>query len=274
MSVVPEWSTNANENNSPAPDGAPEGMPAEANNDVLREMMASLARWYQDSNGSLVSTDLNIGINDGYAITSNESYDKIASSAPFAFRPHDTNTQGAGVEIDGELKGVFSSTGASSGGELIADVITLFVYNSNLNGLQLVSDGHYPAPSTFAPSITADTDGDLEVSYSTRAAQYWTVGDVRFVQMSLEFTPTFTTASGKLRVRLGNSGIRPDDDNYILEVVSGNVPFSGSQIIGLTDSEDITLWGHGSGIDADSVAITDLTSGSSYSLYLQGFYPA
>ena len=47
MSEIYSWSASAGGNTSAPPDGAPEGMLRPTVNDVMREMMASLRRWYQ-----------------------------------------------------------------------------------------------------------------------------------------------------------------------------------------------------------------------------------
>ena len=46
MSALKEWSTTASENNSPAPDGFPEGMAPSAVNNPAREVMASVRSFY------------------------------------------------------------------------------------------------------------------------------------------------------------------------------------------------------------------------------------
>lgn len=49
MALIKDWSSTAANNNSAAPDGAPEGMlPSDVNN-VIRENMASIRTWYEDS---------------------------------------------------------------------------------------------------------------------------------------------------------------------------------------------------------------------------------
>ena len=49
MSDIKTWSKTASENNSTAPDGFPEGMPASSLNNSSRELMASLKTWYEDA---------------------------------------------------------------------------------------------------------------------------------------------------------------------------------------------------------------------------------
>ncbi len=58
MTDINRWGlTNAPPDNSLAPpDGFPEGMPYRAVNDAARELMAALARWYADHNGSVVTS--------------------------------------------------------------------------------------------------------------------------------------------------------------------------------------------------------------------------
>jgi len=53
---------------------------------------------------------------------------------------------------------------------------------------------------TFTPTITFSTVGDLSVSYTTRTGRYTKVGDRVDFNISLDFTPTFTTATGNFRV--------------------------------------------------------------------------
>lgn len=48
MSDVYDWSTNADDNNSPAPDGFPEGMPPSGVNNAAREVMAATKRFVDD----------------------------------------------------------------------------------------------------------------------------------------------------------------------------------------------------------------------------------
>ena len=44
---IEAWSTTAGNNNSAAPNGAPEGMPFSGVNDVIRQIMADVRSWYQ-----------------------------------------------------------------------------------------------------------------------------------------------------------------------------------------------------------------------------------
>lgn len=52
----------------------------------------------------------------------------------------------------------------------------------------------------FMPTITCATPGDLSVAYSTQQGYWQRSGRVMHYSMTMSFTPTFTTASGDLRI--------------------------------------------------------------------------
>ena len=96
MSDVSEWATSAASNNDAPPDGFPEGMAPSAVNDAAREVMASIARWYQDTNGTLTSG----GSSNAYTITSNTTYAALNDIAILVFRANHTNTGAATLNVD------------------------------------------------------------------------------------------------------------------------------------------------------------------------------
>jgi len=49
MTGIKDWSTTAGDNDSPSPNGAPEGMAPSAVNDVIRQNMAEVREWYEDA---------------------------------------------------------------------------------------------------------------------------------------------------------------------------------------------------------------------------------
>lgn len=59
--------------------------------------------------------------------------------------------------------------------------------------------GNYNATTAqTAPTITFVTPGDLSVAYTTQKLYYSRIGSIVTVSFTLQFTPTFTTASGAL----------------------------------------------------------------------------
>lgn len=51
---------------------------------------------------------------------------------------------------------------------------------------------------TWTPVVTFATPGNLSVSYSQQSGRYTQIGDLVYVDVTLAFIPTFTTASGDL----------------------------------------------------------------------------
>lgn len=53
---------------------------------------------------------------------------------------------------------------------------------------------------SWTPAITYTTPGDLSVAYTTQIGRYVKIGRLVFLKGVITFTPTFTTASGELRI--------------------------------------------------------------------------
>ena len=56
MSDIRTWSKTASSNSEAPPNGFPEGMAYSAGNNAAREVMASLATWRDETNGSVATT--------------------------------------------------------------------------------------------------------------------------------------------------------------------------------------------------------------------------
>lgn len=59
-------------------------------------------------------------------------------------------------------------------------------------------DALFLTDGTWTPAVTFATAGNLSVSYAVQAGRYSVVGDMVYVDVTLTFTPTFSTASGNL----------------------------------------------------------------------------
>lgn len=53
---------------------------------------------------------------------------------------------------------------------------------------------------SFTPTATFLNPGDLSVSYAVQQGIYYRIGDMVFIQIQIQFTPTYTTASGLFRI--------------------------------------------------------------------------
>ena len=87
MSEVNTWSTTAASNNSAAPDGWPENMAYSDVNNCAREMMAAIAKWYADTNGTLTTG----GSSTAYTLTPNRTISAYADGLEFCFTVHTTS---------------------------------------------------------------------------------------------------------------------------------------------------------------------------------------
>lgn len=55
--------------------------------------------------------------------------------------------------------------------------------------------------SSWTPTVTFSTPGNLSVSYSAQSGSYFIVGKFCWINLDLRFTPTYTTSSGTLIVQ-------------------------------------------------------------------------
>jgi hypothetical protein len=133
--------------------------------------------------------------------------------------------------------------------------------------------------STFTPTVTFATPGDLSVSYATQTASYAQAGDLIFFTIALTFTPTHTTASGNLRIGgLPATSRNVTSQHFGVNVVSINSAFtwpaSATQVVGRVpaNANYIELYGEGDGIAATAFTTAHAPSGTAKTLILSGFY--
>lgn len=93
---INNWATAAASNNLAPPDGAPEsGTKLGQVNNIIRECMAVVARWFKD--GNLVST----GTGSAFALTLNRSLPAYYDGLRFVWRNHTGNAAGAFLSLNG-----------------------------------------------------------------------------------------------------------------------------------------------------------------------------
>ena len=93
---IGDWSVTAASNNSAAPNGWPEGMAYSSVNNSAREVMAVIARWHKDTNGTLTTA----GSSTVYTLTSNRSISAYADGLEFAFKIHTNSGSNATLNVD------------------------------------------------------------------------------------------------------------------------------------------------------------------------------
>src|SRR5919109_3212293 len=125
---ISQWNITAASNNSSPPNGAPEGMAPSTVNDVMREIMAAAARWYQDTDGGLVTG----GSGNSFTITTNNAHASLGAQSFIVFRANRANTGASTLNVDGlGAKSLRFDGSALAGAEIVANKIYVVAYNSN-----------------------------------------------------------------------------------------------------------------------------------------------
>jgi len=133
---ISQWSTSAASNNSAPPNGFPEGQAPSTLNDAARELMAAVSRWYEDTQGGLVTT----GTGNAYVLTTNSSHAALADQSLLSFRADRANTGAATLNVDGLGAKSIQSGGANLGsGEIVQDAIYTVAYNSQNDTYDIVN---------------------------------------------------------------------------------------------------------------------------------------
>ena len=136
MSDVSQWSSSAASNNAASPDGAPEGWAPSAVNDTIREIMAAVARDYQDRNGSIATG----GTGNAYTLTTTTTHAALADQGLIVFDCDRANTGAATLNVDSlGAKAIEKNGSALASGDLAADALYLVVYNSTSDAYDLVN---------------------------------------------------------------------------------------------------------------------------------------
>lgn len=139
MSDISQWNTSAASNNDAPPDGAPEGQAPSTVNDVMREIMAAVARQYQDTKGTLVSA----GSGNTYTLTTNTTHALITDSGLLVFRADKTNTGAATMNVDARgAKAIESNNAALVSGDIVAGVTYIMAYNSAADTYDILNGKH------------------------------------------------------------------------------------------------------------------------------------
>lgn len=131
----------------------------------------------------------------------------------------------------------------------------------------------------WTPTITAATPGDLSVVYGATQLGVWAQsGSIVLIGGDVQFTPTYTTAAGALVVSgLPPSILPPPNELFWTDSVLINgtnmSAWPGSSVLAIPagivgNSGRIGFNYVGSGINAQSVLITNFTSGTAQRIRL------
>lgn len=131
----------------------------------------------------------------------------------------------------------------------------------------------YIPPTSWTPTITFVTPGNLSVVYGTQTGTYTRVGNLVFITFDLTFTPTYTTASGNIRI--GGFPITPGYSEGIRIIDhSSNItyPAGRTYVMLVTATTQVIMRGIGTAVANQAFSVTQFTSGNTYTLKASGTY--
>lgn len=185
MVDVKDFDPVATNNNSAAPNGAPEGWAPSQVNDVQREVMAALARWYKDISAVHTTT----GAADDYVITTDQTFSAYTAGMVFGFVAHQTNTGTSTFTVSGlASKTIVNPDGSVlDAGEITVNRSYIVIYQASDDNFVIVN----PSVNFSAPPSDFDS-GDRVIAVQSTAPTGWTkVTDAAFDNAALRlFTGT------------------------------------------------------------------------------------
>lgn len=128
--------------------------------------------------------------------------------------------------------------------------------------------------TSFTPTVTFATAGDLSVAYTTQTGKYYQNGKLVCFYENFAFTPTYTTASGAFSTSI--PPVAPADSGVWVAAVrafaSPTWPVPDTMVNGAVNPGSITLQGLKTAGAASNFTTTQIVSGVAYTLTLSGCY--
>jgi len=165
MSNLSELDMTAADNNGAPPNGAPEGMLPGKVNDVIREMMSALAKFYQDQRGSLSST----GSSNAYVLTTNQSHAALSDLPILVFDANFENTGSATLNVDTlGAKNIYKAGGLQplQSGDIKSGQMVVVIYNPTDDHFEMLNNVRPSAPKghLYGLGMSSDTDADHDIT--------------------------------------------------------------------------------------------------------------
>lgn len=236
MADVSQWSTTASSNNSASPNGAPEGMAPSGVNNVIRENMAALAKWYSDSDGTLQST----GSSSAYVLATNSTHAALADMPLVAFRANHASTGASTLAVDGlTAKSIKKYHDVNlAAGDIETGQIVIVVYNATSDVYELISSTGGTSAQQFT---TIELGAASDTTLSREAAGVIAVESNTIASLDLKQIWTKAQAPSTFSATLASvSGVLDYDafQNFIITLASGSntlaAPTTEADCIGQT----------------------------------------
>ncbi|MEY3186388.1 MAG: hypothetical protein RL675_207 [Bacteroidota bacterium] len=215
-------------------------------------------------------------------LAANNTYDGINIEKNGAFYPYNNiytnnqifNSSGLANNVRYGINSDAFSSQNTTQRDLFSSNRARSVATAATNGV--ASNDHYEE-STFTPTITFTTPGDLTAVYNVQTGRYTRIGDRVFYNIVISATTfTHTTASGNLRINGLPYTAANVSDNY----ASGSCSFQGYTAAGYTsvscmslpNNTSLELIANGSGVVRKVLAAADVPSGSNKYIMCSGHY--
>jgi hypothetical protein len=133
----------------------------------------------------------------------------------------------------------------------------------------------YEVSSAIVPTVTFATPGDLNVSYSSRSLSYIRIGDFVFFSYAMNFTPTYTTASGEIRFEGLPFTIGRTTAGQLAAKTAGMAFPAGTTMVVALMGNGVTyvnLRGIGTGVATANLSVTEFPSATARSVTFNGCY--
>lgn len=134
---------------------------------------------------------------------------------------------------------------------------------------------------TFTPTMTCSSPGDLSVAYANQTGVYQRIGNMVFVNVRIQFTPTFTTASGQVQFagfpipcQVTNGIGWAGSVGFFSGASSWPVGATSLSVLVESGASFCSLTALGSAVGSSSLQMSGLATGVQYQLVFTAVYHA
>ena len=224
-------------------------------NNAARALEGLLARWYEDTDGSITSS----GSANAYAITSTRTIAALTNNTVMAFTANFTNTGAATLAFNGlAAKNIKRPNGdALVAGDIVSGQPVIVIYKSSPDEWRLLSapGAVLPASDTAAGGLEIATDAEMETGTDTGRA---------VVPGRVHQHPAVSKAWARVASNgtLGNnrnvaSAVRNSQGLYTITLTTG-MEDTGYAIVGCAISSGSVRVFHVSSITSETVFVVNI----------------
>jgi hypothetical protein len=142
----------------------PEGMLGSAINNGARALEGLLARWYEDTDGSITSG----GSANAYTLTSRRTIASLVNNTVMVFTSNFANTGAATLAFNGlTAKSIKRPNGdALAANDIVSGQVVAVIYKSSPDEWRMLSPGKFSASDTVAGALEIAVQSEMEAAAS------------------------------------------------------------------------------------------------------------